>query len=65
VPEDAEVLIEGSETGKSIAANNLKIVDAVFESTNCLIAGRRPLGAGAEALRRRLIERFRAAAAVR
>ncbi len=63
VPEDAEVLIEGSETGKSIAANNLKIVDAVFESTNCLIAGRIPLDADLEALRRRLIERFRAAAA--
>lgn len=63
VPEDAEVLIEGSETGKSIAANNLKIIDAVFESTNCLIAGRRPLGAEAEALRRRLIERFRATVA--
>lgn len=61
VPEDAEVLIEGSETGKSIAANNLKIVDAVFESTNCLIAGRRPLGAETEALRARLIERFRTA----
>ncbi|HZQ35108.1 MAG TPA: ATP phosphoribosyltransferase [Dehalococcoidia bacterium] len=65
VPEDAEVLIEGSETGKSIAANNLKIVEAVFESTNCLITGRRPLGAEAEALRTRLIERFRAAAAAR
>jgi len=63
VPEDAEVLIEGSETGKSIAANNLKIIEAVFESTNCLIAGRRTLPEAAEALRRRLVDGFRRAAA--
>jgi ATP phosphoribosyltransferase len=62
VPEDAEVLVEGSETGKSIAANGLKIVDAVFESTNCLIASRRPLGA-TEPLMRQLVESFRRAAA--
>ncbi|HEY7295036.1 MAG TPA: hypothetical protein VH916_08330, partial [Dehalococcoidia bacterium] len=64
VPEDAEVLIEGSETGKSIAANGLKIIDAVFESTNCLIAGRRPLSAAGEALKRQVVEGFRRAASL-
>jgi len=61
VPEDAEVLIEGSETGKSIAANNLKVIDAVFESTNCLISGRRALPGSAEALRRRIVDGFQRA----
>lgn len=63
VPEDAEVLIEGSETGRSIVANGLKIIDAVFESTNCVIAGRRPLAPAPAALSARLIEAFRRAAA--
>jgi len=62
VPEDAEVLIEGSETGRSIVANGLKIIDAVFESTNCVIAGRRPLAPGPAALSARLVEALRAGA---
>jgi ATP phosphoribosyltransferase len=37
LPEDADVLIENTETGSTIAANNLKIVDTLFESTGCLI----------------------------
>ncbi len=63
VPEDAEVLIEGSETGKSIAANNLKIIDAVFESTNCVIAGKRQLSGRPAALSRRIVDAFRQAVA--
>lgn len=63
VPEDAEVLIEGSETGKSIAANKLKIIDDVFESTNCLIAGRRPLANAPQALAQQIVETFRRAVA--
>jgi len=63
VPEDADVLIEGSETGKSIAANALKIVDTVFVSTNCLIAGRRPLAVAPQNLARRIVEQFRHAVA--
>jgi len=38
-----------------------EIVDAVFESTNCLIAGRRALPGSAEALRRRIVDGFRRA----
>lgn len=37
VPEDADILIEGSETGTSIRANGLKMLDPFMESTNCVI----------------------------
>lgn len=40
VPEDAEILIEGTETGKTLAENRLKVIEALFRSTTCLI-GRR------------------------
>jgi ATP phosphoribosyltransferase len=64
VPEDAEVLIEGSETGKSIVANKLKIIDSLFESTNCMIAGRRPLAEPRRALSQQIIAAFRRAVAM-
>jgi len=38
VPEDAEVLIEGTETGRSLIANRLKVLETLSISTNCLIA---------------------------
>jgi ATP phosphoribosyltransferase len=37
LPEDADVLIENTETGSTIAENDLKIIDTLFESTACLI----------------------------
>ena len=37
LPEDADVLIENTETGRTIARHNLKIIDTIFESTACLI----------------------------
>lgn len=37
VPEDADLLIEGTETGTSIRANRLKMLDPFMESTNCVI----------------------------
>ena len=37
VPEDADLLIENTQTGRSIARHNLKIIDTLFESTACLI----------------------------
>jgi ATP phosphoribosyltransferase len=40
VPEDADLLIENTETGRTIARHNLKIIDALFESTACLIGNR-------------------------
>ncbi len=45
VPEDAELLIEGTETGSSFRANRLKILEPVLESTSCLIGpAQRPPG---------------------
>jgi ATP phosphoribosyltransferase len=41
LPEDADLLIENTETGRTIARHNLKIIDTLFESTACLIGSRR------------------------
>ncbi|NLE89314.1 MAG: ATP phosphoribosyltransferase, partial [Dehalococcoidales bacterium] len=40
IPEDADMLIENTETGGTIARHNLEIIDTLFISTACLI-GRR------------------------
>ncbi len=37
LPEDADVLIENTETGATISKHKLKIVDTLFESSACLI----------------------------
>lgn len=37
VPEDADVLIENTETGQTLARHSLRIIDTLFESTACLI----------------------------
>ena len=37
LPEDADLLIENTETGGTIARHNLKIIDTLFTSTACLI----------------------------
>ncbi len=41
LPEDADLLIENTETGGTIARHNLKIIDTLFESTACLIGSSR------------------------
>jgi ATP phosphoribosyltransferase len=40
VPEDADLLIEGTETGRTIAENHLKIIDHINRSTTAVIARR-------------------------
>ncbi len=40
LPEDADLLIENTQTGQTIARHNLKIIDTLFESTACLIGNR-------------------------
>lgn len=46
VPDDAEILIEGIDTGSSVRANKLTVLERFFESTNCVIANKqRPAGA--------------------
>src|SRR5437773_1642613 len=42
VPEDADLLIEGTETGKTLAENRLKAIDLLYRSTTCLIGHRAP-----------------------
>ena len=37
LPDDADLLIENTQTGQTIARHNLKIIDTLFESTACLI----------------------------
>jgi ATP phosphoribosyltransferase len=53
VPEDADILIEGTETGRTIAENNLKILDTIYRSTTCLVARR---DAGLQGRRRAVYE---------
>lgn len=61
VPEDAEILIEGSETGTTLRANQLHMLDVIMESTNCAIGNAvRPEGARGE-LRDDLVARLRRA----
>jgi ATP phosphoribosyltransferase len=40
LPEDADLLIENTETGRTIALHKLKIIDTLFESTACLIGNK-------------------------
>jgi ATP phosphoribosyltransferase len=53
LPEDADLLIENTETGRTIARHNLRIIDTLFESTACLIGSSRKV---ANELRRERIE---------
>lgn len=62
VPDDAEILIEGSETGTTLRANRLRMIDVIMESTNCAIGSAvRPDGARG-ALRDDLVARLERAA---
>lgn len=60
VPEDADILIEGTETGTSIRANRLKMLDPFLESTNCVIVREPPRTSRADVVES-LLERLRAA----
>ena len=62
VPEDAEILVEGTETGSTLRANRLRMIDVIMESTNCVIGAiQRPSGRRGE-LRDQFVERLAAAA---
>jgi len=47
LPEDADLLIENTATGRTIARHNLRIIDTLFESTACLISTRSKTGSPA------------------
>jgi ATP phosphoribosyltransferase len=42
VPEDAELLIEGTETGTTLRENRLKPIDLLYRSTTCVIGHKEP-----------------------
>jgi ATP phosphoribosyltransferase len=63
VPEDAELLIEGTETGKTLRENRLKPIDLLYRSTTCVIGHSEPhVEAGRRGLRDELLAAFAAAA---
>jgi len=63
LPEDADMLIENTETGQTLARHRLKIIDTLFESTACLIGNKSSLAAkGKKAKIEGLIKLFREAA---
>lgn len=43
LPEDADLLIENTETGETLAKHNLAVIDTILESSACLIGHRRAL----------------------
>ena len=62
LPEDADLLIENTETGSTIARHNLKIVDTLFESTACLIGHKGSVSSAAKGRKiKSVIEILRAA----
>ncbi len=63
VPDDAEILIEGIDTGSSVRANKLTVLERFFESTNCLIANKRRPQGDLGPVFDRLVGRLRAGAA--
>lgn len=63
VPDDAEILIEGIDTGASVRANKLTVLERFFESTNCVIAGKRGVAPALRPVFDALLERLRAGAA--
>ncbi len=61
LPEDADLLIENTETGRTIARHNLKIIDTLFESTSCLIGNANSVSAVKGKRIEAVVKRLRAA----
>ncbi|MFB0556509.1 MAG: ATP phosphoribosyltransferase [Dehalococcoidia bacterium] len=40
LPEDADLLIDNTQTGKTLAQHHLKVIDVLFKSTACLIGNK-------------------------
>jgi len=40
LPEDADLLIDNAQTGKTLAQHNLKVIDVLFQSAACLIGNK-------------------------
>jgi ATP phosphoribosyltransferase len=61
LPGDADLLIENTETGRTITRHNLKIIDTLFESTACLIGNTNLRNSGKGAKIKSITETIRAA----
>ena len=55
LPEDADLLIENTETGRTIARHNLKIIDTLFTSTACLIGNKESISSSVKSERMKSI----------
>jgi len=44
LPDDADLLIENTQTGRTLARQRLEIIDVLFESTACLVGSTNPSG---------------------
>ncbi|MFC1861483.1 ATP phosphoribosyltransferase [Chloroflexota bacterium] len=55
VPADADLLIENTETGQTLARHNLKVIDTLFESTACLVGNTGSLSRAGKAERMKSI----------
>ena len=63
LPEDADMLIENTETGQTLARHRLKIIDTLFESTACLIGNKSSIAASGKKHKiEKLVKLFREAA---
>ncbi|GAG32346.1 unnamed protein product, partial [marine sediment metagenome] len=40
LPDDADILIDNTQTGKTLEQHNLKIIDVLFQSSACLIGNK-------------------------
>ncbi|MCJ7656096.1 MAG: ATP phosphoribosyltransferase [Dehalococcoidia bacterium] len=61
LPEDADLLIENTQTGKTLAKHNLRIVDSIFQSTACLIGNKNSLESSKKERIASLVKIFRRA----
>jgi ATP phosphoribosyltransferase len=64
IPDDAEILIEGSETGATLRANRLRMIDVIMESTNCAIGNTHRPDGRRGGLRDDLVSRLQRAGAL-
>ncbi len=48
LPDDADLLIENTQTGRTIARHNLRIIDTIFESTACLVGNTNNISSSAK-----------------
>jgi ATP phosphoribosyltransferase len=62
VPDDADILIEGIDTGTSVRANKLTVLERFYESTNCVIANTQPPEGALRPVFDALVERLRVGA---